>query len=103
MRLTNEIIHGFSQPMIAPRISFKITHALLNHAPCSGADEEKTMMIQLVAVLHGGGVDLGAHARRIHQLLSRSDSMFVRGSRDLAGRFSAGAALASSDHNSQIR
>src|ERR1700677_1253056 len=46
-------------PMIAPRFPLPLVHALLNDAPPAVDRREKAVQIEIVAVLHGGAVDLG--------------------------------------------
>ena len=59
--LADEVVDRLAEPVVATRGPLGVAHALLHDAPLPMGRVEERMVVQLIAVLHGGGVDLGAH------------------------------------------
>jgi hypothetical protein len=67
VRFFDEAPNAFAQPVVAARHAGRIVHALLHDTPAAVGQEDKRVLIQLVAVLHRGVVHLGGKAARLHQ------------------------------------
>src|SRR5215207_5810280 len=102
MRLADEVAHGLAQPVIAPRETRGVAHALLHDAPGAGVGEEEAVMIKLKPVLHGGAVDFGAHLRGENEAVAFVDRSAVGDGSDLARRLAAGAAFAAGDVDAEV-
>lgn len=59
MRLVDETLQTFGQPMIAARHLAVTVHALLHHHPVAVVGDDEAMQIEVETVLDGGAVHLG--------------------------------------------
>src|SRR5690349_14020923 len=103
MRLADEIVHGFAEPVISPRPASRLVHPLLHDTPLALLGEKETVMIKLIPVLHRRRINLRAHLRRENQAIAVADRPALGEIRDLARRLAAGGAFPARDVNSQIR
>ena len=65
VRLLDEALQPFRQPVIAARLSAVAVHALLHHDPASVVGDDEAVQIEIEAVLHRGAVDLGDEPARL--------------------------------------
>jgi hypothetical protein len=98
----DEALHGLAQPVIAPSSFIAVQHALLDDAPAAGRREHEAVVIELVAVLQRGVVDLGGELAGADQRcrLAREG---LAGGGDLGGRFARDSTLAAGDVEAEIR
>ena len=54
--------------MIAACLPAFAVHALLHHGPVAVIGDDKTVQVEIEAVLHGGAVDLGHEAAGLREL-----------------------------------
>ncbi len=54
------------QPVIAPRLAVRLIHPLLDNGPFALPGEDKAVMIELVAIVHRGIINLGGHAAGVN-------------------------------------
>src|SRR5688572_2374140 len=62
VRFTHEIADLRAEPMVATGGGVVVAHALLHDGPFTVGRQEKRMMVDAEAILHGGSVDLRGHA-----------------------------------------
>src|SRR5271156_3823943 len=58
MRIIDEARQSFRKPVIAPRLLASAVHALLHDGPLAVVSDNKTVQIQIEAILHGRAVNL---------------------------------------------
>ncbi len=57
VRLVDEALQPFGEPVIAPRLAALAVHALLDHDPAAVVGDDETVQIEIETVLHGGAID----------------------------------------------
>ncbi len=58
VRLLNEALQTFGQPMIAARRAARVVHALLDDGPMPLIGDDEAVQIEIKTILNGGAVDL---------------------------------------------
>src|ERR1700687_4533875 len=101
MRLAYVVAHVVGQPVIATSHRCRVAHPLLNDAPLSFRRENERMMVELIAVLHRGVVDLGRDATGVNERLRVASEALAR-RRDLGGRLARCRSLASRDKDAEV-
>src|SRR4051812_10465810 len=94
VRLVDVALHVVGEPVVATRHRRLVAHALLHHAPVAGGSEDERVVIELVAVLYRGVVDLRRDAARVHER-RRIVPEALAGGGDLGRRLARGGAFAS--------
>ena len=67
VRLVDEALQAFRQPVIAARLPAIAVHALLHHDPVAVVGDDEAVQVEIEAVLHRGAVDLGDQPARSGQ------------------------------------
>ena len=67
VRLVHEIAHAGAEPVVATRVAVVLAHALLHDGPLAITREEEAVMVDVEAVLYGGGVHLRGHAAVVRE------------------------------------
>src|SRR3954470_12235700 len=88
--------------MVSAGHAMVVVHALLNDAPPGRTREKECVVIELITILHGGAVDFGGHAARVHERSRIERQGFARGG-DLSGRLARCGSLAAAGIEPQIR
>ncbi len=102
VRLAHKAWHHVRKPVVPSGIAIVLVHPLLHHAPgLFSRNEEKAMVIELVAVLHRGGVDLRRELARADQKIGGLSGSLARLA-DVLRRLAASGALAAADCKSQV-
>ena len=65
VRLLDEALQPFRQPMIAARLPAIAVHALLHHDPTPVVGDDEAVQIKIEAILHRGAVHLGDEPARL--------------------------------------
>ncbi len=102
MRLADEVVDRLAEPVVPPGPPGPAVHALLDDAPRPVGGEEEVVVVDLVAVLHGGGVDPGAHPGRADEALAPGDGQPLGAVGDLPGRPAARRPLAAGHDEAQV-
>src|ERR1700722_6615362 len=58
VRLLDETLQAFGQPMIAASRAARVIHALLDDGPMAIIGDDEAVQIEVKTILHGGAVDL---------------------------------------------
>ena len=101
VRLVDETLQSFAQPMIAASRPACVVHALLDHRPAAVIGDDEAVQVEVKAVLDGGAVDLR------HQPAETGERRSVE-SRSLAdrnqfvGRFARMLASAAADMDAEF-
>jgi len=66
-----------AQPVVASGVAIPFVHPLLDDGPFSQLCEEKGVVVELVSVLDGGGIDLGDQATGFDEPCAVADSCLV--------------------------
>ena len=67
VRLVDEALQAFRQPVIAARLPALAVHALLHHHPVAVVGDDEAVQIEVEAVLHRRAVDLGDQPAGLRQ------------------------------------
>ena len=67
VRLVDEALQPFGQPVIAAGLPALAVHALLDDDPAAVVGDDEAVQIEIEAVLHRGAVDLGDQPARLRQ------------------------------------
>lgn len=62
VRLVDETLQPFRQPVVTARLPSVAVHALLDDHPAAVVGDDEAVQIEVETVLHGGAVDLGDQA-----------------------------------------
>ena len=70
VRLLDEALQPFGQPVVAPRLTALAVHALLDDDPAAVVGDDEAVQIEVEPVLDRGAVDLGDEAARGRELFA---------------------------------
>ena len=68
VRIVHKACQPLREPMIAACLPAFAVHALLHHGPVAVIGDDKTVQVEIEAVLHGGAIDLGHEAAGLREL-----------------------------------
>src|SRR5512133_1499973 len=102
MGFADEIVHRLAQPVIATRVMVPVVHPLLHDTPLSIRREEKAVVIELISILHGGGVDFRGQFGGADQFLAAGDRKPTGSAVDFIRCSSAGGAFSAGNVDAEI-
>jgi len=97
VRLVDERGDRVAQPVVATGVAIPFVHPLLDDGPFPRLCEEKGVVVELVSVLDGGGIDLGDQAAGFDEPCAVADSCLVADLSNLLRCLPGGSALSARD------
>ena len=101
VRLLDETLQAFGQPMVAASRAARIVHALLDDGPFALVGDDEAVQIEVEAILNGGAVDLRHQPADVGERGAvDADPLADRG--EFKGRLSRLLAAAAADMDSEF-